>query len=372
LRYTKKDSSAMALRLNSRSVVRRAPQAFTLVELLVVIAIIGVLIALLLPAVQAAREAARRAQCQANLHNLALAVLNFESTRKNLPAASEGTVSPGGNMWNMYTGNQLSWIVRMLPQLEQQAIFQQFNFKTPLSTYIAQNPPPTTPEAAQPGVLLCPSDSSQGRFYQSASFTGAGRSFAKGNYAAYVSPEHIICSKFRGAIVHQGQPLKRISDGASNTLMLAEIRTRDEPSDQRGAWALAWTATSLLGLDLHSDGPGLGLLTACSDDPNQGSAYIPLTTQTAQENANMPNLGPGQFNADWLRECKNGADADLLGMPCKTEGSNNYWSAAARSSHPGGVFGAMVDGSTRWIQDDIAGVTLAQMICIDDGAVPVP
>src|SRR3954447_14366560 len=59
--------------------------AFTLVELLVVIAIIGILVALLLPAIQAAREAARRAQCESNIHNAAIAVLNFESAKKILP-----------------------------------------------------------------------------------------------------------------------------------------------------------------------------------------------------------------------------------------------------------------------------------------------
>src|ERR1700743_3049469 len=62
-------------------------RGFTLVELLVVIAIIGILVALLLPAIQAAREAARRAQCQANIHNAALAVLNYESAQKILPQA---------------------------------------------------------------------------------------------------------------------------------------------------------------------------------------------------------------------------------------------------------------------------------------------
>jgi prepilin-type N-terminal cleavage/methylation domain-containing protein len=64
---------------------RTLRRGFTLVELLVVIAIIGVLVALLLPAVQAAREAARRAQCQSNLKNIALAVLNYESMKKELP-----------------------------------------------------------------------------------------------------------------------------------------------------------------------------------------------------------------------------------------------------------------------------------------------
>jgi prepilin-type N-terminal cleavage/methylation domain-containing protein/prepilin-type processing-associated H-X9-DG protein len=51
---------------------RRA--AFTLIELLVVIAIIGILASLLFPVFARAREAARRAQCLANVRNVALAV----------------------------------------------------------------------------------------------------------------------------------------------------------------------------------------------------------------------------------------------------------------------------------------------------------
>ncbi len=80
-----------------RSRFRFGRRGFTLVELLVVIAIIGILVGLLLPAVQAAREAARRMQCSNHIKQISLAVLNYESTYKKLPASQCGTgaVDPG-------------------------------------------------------------------------------------------------------------------------------------------------------------------------------------------------------------------------------------------------------------------------------------
>jgi prepilin-type N-terminal cleavage/methylation domain-containing protein/prepilin-type processing-associated H-X9-DG protein len=64
---------------------RMSPSAFTLVELLMVIAIIGILIGLLLPAVQVARESARQSTCRNNLKNLALGVVNYDSSNRYLP-----------------------------------------------------------------------------------------------------------------------------------------------------------------------------------------------------------------------------------------------------------------------------------------------
>src|SRR4051812_5542415 len=104
----------------SSSKIRR--RAFTLVELLVVIAIIGVLVALLLPAVQAAREAARRMRCQNNLKQIGLASHNHHDIIGELPRAYSET-----------TG--LSWHVYILPYIEQQALFNNFDLTTVNNTH---------------------------------------------------------------------------------------------------------------------------------------------------------------------------------------------------------------------------------------------
>ena len=76
----------MTIKTVSRSNVQHSSRrAFTLVELLVVIAIIGILVGLLMPAVMNAQNEARRAQCQENLRNVAMALVNFESAKNFFP-----------------------------------------------------------------------------------------------------------------------------------------------------------------------------------------------------------------------------------------------------------------------------------------------
>lgn len=99
-------------------------RGFTLVELLVVIAIIGILVGLLLPAVQAAREAARRMQCQNNLKQMGLAMLNYESAYKKFPSALMGTryTAPPA-VASAPQDDGVGWAVAILPFMEQTALY---------------------------------------------------------------------------------------------------------------------------------------------------------------------------------------------------------------------------------------------------------
>lgn len=124
----------------------RKGRGFTLVELLVVIAIIGILVALLLPAIQAAREAARRNQCLNNIKQLVTALQNHHDTKKGLPLASTapfrqannkvqfGAVAAGSPATPPFTnyspgqyGDGYSWIVLLLPFMEENTIWDKLN-----------------------------------------------------------------------------------------------------------------------------------------------------------------------------------------------------------------------------------------------------
>jgi prepilin-type N-terminal cleavage/methylation domain-containing protein/prepilin-type processing-associated H-X9-DG protein len=127
------------------------PRGFTLIELLVVIAIIAVLISLLLPAVQSAREAARRAQCTNNLKQIALAAMNYHDQNGTFPIGSP--MKPDIAVGGWYYVEDQSTFVSMLPQFEQQPLYNAMNFSR--SIYAAPN---RTVYMTGLSTLWCPSD----------------------------------------------------------------------------------------------------------------------------------------------------------------------------------------------------------------------
>lgn len=133
---------------------------FTLVELMVVIALIGILVGLLLPAVQWAREAARRAECSNQLKQLGLAVHMYHDVFQVLPV-SVGPWRHGPRPARQRNGK--GWIVSVLPQLEQQGLYDQFvpSFDGDFLTgYGLKTVDQRHLLRVQLPVLQCPSDSS--------------------------------------------------------------------------------------------------------------------------------------------------------------------------------------------------------------------
>ncbi len=108
----------------------RPRDGFTLIELLVVIAIIGVLVGLLLPAVQAARESARATQCKNNLKQIALVTESFHDSWQAYPPARYQP-RPGDPSDMSCGGQETTWLVRIMPFLEQTAAGKRWFFFKP-------------------------------------------------------------------------------------------------------------------------------------------------------------------------------------------------------------------------------------------------
>ncbi len=354
-------------------------QGFTLVELLVVIAIIGILVALLLPAVQAARESARRISCQNQIKQLALAMLNFESAVEGLPPFSPFQETSGGNTLilapsagNAAIGSGMySWIVPTLPYIEEQNLFDQFDQSRAVDDQVDANGDPLNPQALSIPSLLCPSEGASDRVFR-ARATNRQRTFAKGNYAAYVSPIHVECLRhYPGAIGEQPRRLAEITDGTSKTLMLAEVRTRDNEQDVRGVWALNLTGATLLALDMHN-GLSANPRFSCPSSPTPKAVrdYQSYSPEQQVIGGDDKSKGPnsiqgGDLDYDAIRSCPEETLSRFERMPCK---SSTLWGAAApRSLHPGGVNGARVDGSVMWLDNEIDPYLMGRRVSINDG-----
>jgi prepilin-type N-terminal cleavage/methylation domain-containing protein len=330
---------AMSHKLSQPS--RDLRSGFTLVELLVVIAIIGILVALLLPAIQAAREAARRAQCQSNLKNVALAVLNYESTQKTTPKGMtfHPLLEPTIGTLSRFDAN---WIIFILPYLEEQPLYDSFNFQRPINDASKALDTNLNYQARgkEISVLLCPSDGKNRVLYQGAIGSGHGGNWARTNYAGNAggaflyygcTPADICASgpdsegwknnKLRGVMgPNASVKLRRVVDGTSKTILVGEIRTGITDKDARGIWAMGHAAASLVAM--YGSG----------GDANGPNACYPFADDT------YSNVCGTSEAIDQCVDCYSG---------------NAFAQATVRSLHTGGAYVAMTDGSVQFISDDI-------------------
>ena len=248
---------------------RSAPKGFTLLELLVVIAIIAILIGLMLPAVRRVREPAARAQCQNNLKQLMLAFHSFETTGSSDASVARplpsGCVGPGG-----VAEERLSWMVALLPHLEQDALHRQVD----LEKGYAGNLPALQKRV---GIFVCPAP-------PAAATKEAANADALTHYVAMAGIGREAAKRPAGANGNGFMGYDRltsladIKDGTSNTIALMETRLNPGPWGRGGP-------STLRGLDptdlpLHGDerpfgGHAGGMAAALAD----GSVrFLPAST----------------------------------------------------------------------------------------------
>ncbi len=284
-------------------------RGFTLVELLVVIGIIGILIALLLPAVQMVREAGRRTVCSNKVRQLSLGLMNFESSHGQLPIGlSSFRASPGsGGGTNQYYG--MSWITRVLPFIEQNAMWEQA-----IEDY-GFSPIPFRSHRGMRTVLssvACPSDPATGQVQ----WTHEGYLVASTDYLGVNGIDY----RTRDGVFTFDLPIQlaEINDGQSNTLLIGE---RPPSPDFWYGW---WYAT--------------GQGSVSTGDVTLGVAELKPTVS-------------GGF-ADYLDGCPPGPYNYVAGRneQCDTL---HFW-----SYHPGGANFALADGSVRLIPYSITASTL--------------
>lgn len=342
-----------------RSLSHRAPAAdrsgLSRVEVILGTIVVLVLVCLAVPFVLYARESARRSQCAYQLAQIGQALRSYHDVHGQLPPAGlwntqamESLALHKSRRWDLFI--EANWAILLLPHLQREDLLQSFDPAQPISS-----PANEKLRAALVSDFRCPSDeyNRPDNPYAYEPIPGRLIEFARGNYAinggtnswytdagSTSSPTgdhaHLVIDPERREFRYWGNGIAgfnqsfRMDDfanGQSTLVAFDEIRAGIDPIDPRGVWALGQIASSATwGHGVNGDDYGPNNPWARSDDI-QGCPEL------------NDRYGPDEL----IR----------LGMPCVSYLDENQ-NATARSRHPGGVNVAFLDGSVRFVSNNIA------------------
>ena len=325
----------------------RRVRGFTLIELLVVIAIIAVLIALLLPAVQAAREAARRAQCVNNMKQLGLACHNYNDIMNTFPPNLylHPQYSTAAYSWN-----NSSWLVFVLPYMEQQPLYNSVNFNvmwgsSPVgswsATYLGQQN--STVRVTVINSLLCPSDPSPS--IDSSNADEINTSPAAGtSYVGNLGDNCLLCAAPTTATVafcaQQGYNCRGAQLGDPTPTPTVVI----PPNPGTGS-GIFWRQCGGVPLQAITDGTSNTFLA--------GEQIQVVTQWNAWVEANQ-SIGSTAVPLNYLApNVKITSSGSINTQTGASDRGNWYDWYSFRSMHPGGGNFAMCDGSVKFIKSTI-------------------
>ncbi len=303
--------------------VRPACRGFTLIELLVVIAIIAVLIALLLPAVQQAREAARRTQCKNHLKQIGLALHNFHDVHRHFPAGAQHNVYKQPRIDDDFIVGT-SWLVFILPYIEQQAIYEQYDFTEPYSAEVNN-----LVGNYEINVYKCPSGARE-RSNNGAERTDDGTFNHTTHFYGVMGPS----SRDNPSVVtYQGINYSYVVGSPTSNGAYATDGPLGQYRDQPGS------VTTGHYVDF-------GTMT-------DGSSNILMVGERSQ---NLPSGQPNDYRS-WVRGNNGGSGTTKnVTYPINStfyNSSNNFNDISFGSNHSGGCHFLLGDGSVRFVSESI-------------------